>query len=458
MIAPFGFILGTMMLLAAAGPGRAEDTGPTQIEIHLTSGLRSAVVDVNGAALLNFGPATPLPAERGRVRFGRLSSGQMVGSQWRLWCHIGDKHYVENLQTTWNPLRTDGIKAEPDRVTIRAQFGSSLTELIPVFMEVTYVLDARGVWMYGKLSTQVPVKIEQLEYIIPFTFEGDPHCEEGRMFMASGWSMEFRDTVKQEKICPGYGSEKYYTSAPPLDRRAMGWSWLGHGLWFIFPDSGATRSRFQKEIGVYSHNDPKNPQSDFHYIAFQPESGHLYHGCPWFTLPKNPFGEQEPLDLTRRQSLWTLEPGVEKYYGPYLLSMTTPSNPGSTSQPGSDEDEAGYQQVCARGEELRKDWPPAWFPLRPRTIRFNLDAPPLSANRHYCLVLYSNLYWFSAQTRQSGPLTINVLTDQPFRGLLIATDDRLGIFKVVHKLFDGQAASLQTRAPYFLSLTGQSGP
>ena len=309
-------------------------------------------------------------------------------------------------------------------------------------MDITYVLDQRGVWTFSEFRTRAPIQVEQLEYITFFKFHGDRKLNQGRLFVAPGWSDRFEDLGPQAKKCDRNSSAKYFYSAPWLDRRAMGWSQSGKGIWFVFPNACATRSRFQKDIGVFYHIDPAGPEHNAHYITFQPEAQHHYKGCDWYTVPKNPFAEQEDADITCRPDMCTFAPGSVKYYGPYLLALT------DTSGTGDDVDEAGYRQACAWGEELRKSWPPSWSSLVRRTIRFNFKAPQLNDGRHYCLVLYNDKYWFSAQTTRSAELAIDVLTNEPFGGAVIRTDDRLSRFDVLQRLFDGNAITLDANQVY----------
>jgi len=113
-----------------------------------------------------------------------------------------------------------------------------------------------------------------------------------------------------------------------------------------------------------------------------------------------------------------------------------------------DADEAGYRQACAWGEALRASWPPAWFPLRPRTIRFDVRVPALTDGRQYSLVLHNGKYWFSGQTTKSAVLAIDVLTDEPFKGVLVRTNDQISRFEIVKRLFGGEAAALRTDQVY----------
>ncbi len=367
----------------------------------------------------------------------------LMGS-WRLWCAIdGQRHRV---QETFNPHGGDGVRVEGARVTIPTRFGRSADQCIPVAMEITYVLDTRGVWMYGLLSTEVPVQIEQLEYITFFQFHGDAHRDQGRAFIAPGWSDRFEDLGALTKKCDRNSSAKYFYSAPWLDRRAMGWSWRGKGIWFVFPNACATRGRFQKDIGVFYHLDDRGPEHRAHYITLQAEAQHHYKDCEWYTLPRNPFAEQEDADITCRPDMWTVAPGVRKYYGPYLIALT------DASGEVGDADEAGYRQACAWGEALRRQWPPSWFPVRSRPVRFRIDAPTLTDGQHYCLVLYNSRYWFSGQTTESGELAIDVLTNEPFRGAVIRTDDKLSRFAVLRRLFGGRAAALDATQVYPVDL------
>jgi hypothetical protein len=215
----------------------------------------------------------------------------------------------------------------------------------------------------------------------------------------------------------------------------MGWSWKGNGVWTVFPNACAMRSRFQKDIGVFFHFDSlrRGPAFDTHYITLQVEAQHHYEGCEWYSPPRNPFGVQESRDITVRPDQWTLKPGEEKFYGPYLIALTDSKGP--------DADAVGYRQACEWGEELRSTWPPKWFPLRLEPVRFALQAPELSDGQHYSLVLYNRHYWFSAETTKSGELSVRAFPGQAYRAVLVRTDAKLTRFEVLRRLFDGKEES-----------------
>ncbi len=374
----------------------------------------------------------------------RLNQEDHPGASWRLWCHAdGQRHTVLG---TINTLEGRGIQKSEKIVTIKTRFGRSDDSLLPIHMEVSYAPDERGIWMAAKLSTEVPVRIEQLEYITFFHFLGDPQRKSGRAFLAPGWSDAFKDLEPQRKKCPGNSSSKYFYSAPWLDRRAMGWSWKGNGVWTIFPNACAMRGRFQKDIGVFYHFDSqrRGPSFNTHYITLQVEAQHHYEGCEWYSPPRNPFGVQESRDITVRPGEWTLKPGEEKYYGPYLIALTDSQGP--------DEDDTGYRQACAWGEELRTTWPPKWFPLELVPVRFALQVPELRDGQHYSLVLYNQHYWFSAETKKSGALSVRVFPGQPYRAVLVRTDAKLTRFEVLRRLFDGKEESLDGDRLYEIDL------
>ncbi|HIG27616.1 MAG TPA: hypothetical protein EYQ50_07360 [Verrucomicrobiales bacterium] len=326
---------------------------------------------------------------------------------------------------------------------MESQFGRNADYTVPVNMDVTYVLAPSGIWMYGELTSEVPVRIEQLEYITFFHFEGDPQRINGKAYIAPGWSDHFTDLEPQLKKCERNSSSKYFYSAPWLDRRAMGWSWLGKGIWTVFPNACATRSRFQKDIGVFYHFDSldRGPEFNSHYITFQAEAQHHYRGCDWYTLPRNPFGEAESADVTVRLDQWTLHPGEKKYYGPYLIALT--DHPSDQT----DADGLGYRQACRLGEELRQEWPPPWFPVRPKEVKFRLVAPLIDDGLHYSLVLWNRHYWFSTQATSDALLSLRIFPGA-YEGALIRTDDKLSHFKLLKRLFEGKTVDYQDDRVY----------
>ena len=106
-----------------------------------------------------------------------------------------------------------------------------------------------------------------------------------------------------------------------------------------------------------------------------------------------------------------------------------------------DADEAGYRQACAWGEALRASWPPAWFPLRPRTIRFDVRVPALTDGRHYSLVLYNGRSGLSGRPAGGGGSGSDGLTDGAFKGGWVrATDGSPGL-EMFRRLYGGVAAA-----------------
>lgn len=332
------------------------------------------------------------------------------------------------------------MKREKDRITVETRFGRDASYTVPVNMKVTYVLDQPGIWMYGELSADVHVQMEQLEYITFLQFQGDPQRIKGTAFFAPNWSDDFENLEPQRKKCERNSSSKYFYSAPWLDRRAMGWSWMGKGVWFVFPNACSTRSRFQKDIGVFYHFDSldRGPRFNSHYITFQAEAQHHYSGCDWYTLPRNPYGEVESADVTVRPDQWTLFPGDTKFYGPYLITLTD----HSAEQSDFNVDRIGFREACDLGEKLRQDWPPAWFPLRTKNVRFRLDAPFIGDSQHYCLVVWNRDYWFSAQATGDAMLSLSVFPGT-YRGALFRTNEKLSHLKLIKRLFGGKALELR---------------
>ena len=227
-----------------------------------------AEIDPHRAVLTRLEIRRSTGRARGDVAINRSDH---PGARWRLWCGVdGTRHTV---LTTFNTAGGQGIDRRDDAVSINTRFGREPSQLLPVHLRVSYTLDERGIWMHAKLSSDVEVRLEQLEYILFFHFKGDAQRTKGRAFFAPGWSDEFTDLEPQRKKCPRNSSSKYFYSAPWLDRRAMGWSWKGKGIWMIFPNACATRGRFQKDIGVFYHFDPRGRGADFntHYITLQVE-------------------------------------------------------------------------------------------------------------------------------------------------------------------------------------------
>ena len=209
-----------VLVLAWPFSGVADDKGapfPDESPIVLENDRIRAEIDPQRAVLTRLEIRRSTGRARGDVAINRSDH---PGARWRLWCGVdGTRHTV---LTTFNTAGGQGIDRRGDAVTINTRFGREPSQLLPVHLRVSYTLDERGIWMHAKLSSDVEVRLEQLEYILFFHFKGDAQRTKGRAFFAPGWSDEFTDLEPQRKKCPRNSSSKYFYSAPWLDRRAMG--------------------------------------------------------------------------------------------------------------------------------------------------------------------------------------------------------------------------------------------
>ncbi|MCA8972297.1 MAG: hypothetical protein KDC95_21095 [Planctomycetes bacterium] len=347
------------------------------------------------------------------------------------------------MHTTFRRPDQPVERTDSKSIIIETSFGKSATELSPVRMKVRYVADSRGVWVSGSLSTTVEVRIEQLQFIVFFHFPDDPRREHGRAFFAPGWNERLQDLQPWVKKCAGDSTSEYFYSPPWLDRRAMGWSHEGRGIWIVVPNACATRSRFQKTIGPFYHFDPerRGPNHNCHFVSMLVESQHHYTDCDWYTTPKNPYAVQERADITLRKDHWMLRPGDVKHYGPYLIVLTD-------TRDASDSDRAGFLLARSVGQQLRSTWPPSWSKLVTQKIRLDLEAPTLRDGSHYSVVLYNDRYWFSEQAHAAGPLDVDVFPDQQYRVAVIRCTDDLSDFRVVARPFAGDARALDPSRLY----------